>query len=305
MAGPDEPKPPHEALRGVPIVNLVIDIGDYDEKHSKISREEHDRYVKGVRETAAALREQGIPTVWVAITDQNRIHDKWGQADVEKLRMTELGVQKATADAPGDILFEKRFMSGFTTQEQLEGSKALADYIASQRKDGANYKEAFANGPEHTLTHLLRDVKHVIVNGGMGQYCVTDNSIDAALQGKGVTVVNSNVMAWADMGKHTQISMGDADFSGAQVKAMLDELKANPALRALPPAVADAIDKIQIKGPEETIAGIPALKEEIAGKQALSGIGSKFGAPAREDSPAPPPSKLSSAMSGNRAKMSM
>lgn len=294
MSGPERSEP-QDALKGVPIVNLVIDTGDWSEderkKHTQAECAAQDRFIKGVRETADRLREQGIPTVWIAIKDQNVIHDKWDAATVAKLDMNGLNPQA------GDVLFEKRFMSGFTTLEQLEEKPALKTYIMGQRPtDGANYTEAFAQDLNATLTDLLKDAKHVIINGGMGQFCVTDNSIDATLQGKGVTVLKENIAVWKRMSppwNSENISTGDPDFNARQVETMLNELKANPALRALPEDAPAKIDTIKISDTGEFLRNLPALRDELGIPQPATLPGSKFAGAAKDD--AVSPAKISAA----------
>ncbi|MEZ0261005.1 MAG: isochorismatase family protein [Alphaproteobacteria bacterium] len=254
----------HEALQGKKIVNLIIDTGDFTYSPLKPGsvedqRKAHDTYIKGLKDTAAALRKEGIPTVYIAITDHNQIHDAWNANTVSRLHMTELDPQ------PGDVVFEKRFMSGFPTMEDLQQDSKYA-YLSRQRP--ADPVEAFVIGEKHTLTHLLKDAQHIIVNGAMGQFCVVDNSIDAAGQGKTVTILQDNVAVWTKMeGEYwknpANIATNDPAFAGRAVQAMLDELKDNPAKRAIPPATVAKMSNIEIGNARDLLENLHVLQEDV------------------------------------------
>lgn len=266
----------HNALSGVPIVNLVIDTGDFKyDANNPLSGDEqrvvHDRHIQNIKDTAAALHKAGVPTIYIAITNHNQIHDRWNQNTLSRLEMTEFTPQV------GDIIFEKRFMSGFPTPEQLAKSDSLNKYVTGQRPTGNNDPaEAFIIGDNHTLTHLLRDAKHVIINGAMGQFCVTDNSVDAALQGKSVTILKDNIAVWTTMeGEYwknsANIAINDPEFAGRQLQAMLDTLKKNPALRAIPQEEVGKLSNIGISTSREAIENLPALRE-IDNSKKLKGM---------------------------------
>jgi nicotinamidase-related amidase len=272
------------ALRGAPIVNIVIDVGDFDGKPE--DRAAHDAYIKKINESVEALRKEGIPTVFIAITDEHQVHEKLDAETRKTLKLTELDVR------PGDIVFEKRFMSGFPTLEDIRNSPELEKYIISQRgveHGGADFAKAF-DKTDVTLKHLLHDAQHVTIMGAMAQYCVTDNACDAAWHGKRVTVFSDTTTAWSKetMELYEKRARGEATdpeaprtmvrdnpaFQEEQIKAAIGRKKSNPASMGRKPEEVKALDNIGISTVQQFLGEQPGLKSSLQKPVTLSG--SKF-----------------------------
>ena len=285
MSEPRNPTPPSvempAALRGKPIVNLVIDVGDFPANGKPEDRAAHDAYIKKINESVAALREEGIPTIFIAINEVNEVYERADAAKLKELRLTELDIR------PGDIVFEKRFMSGFPSLEEIRNSPELEKAIISQRGEygGADYAKAFEKS-DVTLKHLLHDAQHVTIMGAMAQYCVTDNACDAAWNGKRVTVFSDTTTAWSKetMELHEKRERGEPTdpnaprtmvqdnpaFQEEQIKAAIKRRKNDPASMGRKPEEAKALDIISIGTVQQFLGEQPGLKSSLRATQPVS-----------------------------------
>ncbi|TAL29291.1 MAG: isochorismatase family protein [Alphaproteobacteria bacterium] len=303
MADPVKSTPPSAdtvpaALRGAAIVNIVIDVGDFH-GGTEAEKASHDAYIKKINQSVAALREEGIPTVFIAITNENQVHEKLDAETRKTLKLTELDIKL------GDIVFEKRFMSGFPTLEDIRNSPELEKYIISQRSDhgGADYAKAFEK-TDLTLKHLLHDAEHVTVMGAMTQYCVTDNACDAAWHGKRVTVFSDTTTAWSketmefyekkargeavDPDTPKKIVQDNPAFQEEQIRATIAKKKSDPAKMGRKPEEAGALDTIGIGTVTDFLKKLPSIKSSLSGlpKRPAPPAESKF-LPPKEEPPHP------------------
>ena len=220
------------------IVNLVIDVHDYSD-NSKMGKAEHDRYIKKIKDSIEALRDRGIPTIYIAIGDASIAFP--GSPNRDPSLPNLLGLSEI-APKPGDDIFLKLFMSGFIDKADVDKSPVLKAYVIGQRpEDGENY--AKAEFSKLTLRGLLerKGATHVTLMGEAAQFCITDNAIDAVRNGLGVTILSDAVAGWTDEtykaknwrdGKMTWPE-GDPAYHERQIKRTLDEIRANPAARGL------------------------------------------------------------------------
>ena len=235
------------AAVATPVVNVVIDAGDWDPKNARITRAEHDAEIRKINDSVETLRKQGIPTIFVMIGNDTGVHPGSQPRDpglIKRLHMTELNIQ------PGDTIVEKRSMSSFVTLDDIKNSPALEKYIAGQRQDGANYKEA--KWGTVGLGDVLESMgaQHVTLMGSVAQYCITDTALDAARRGLGVTVLTDTVSGWNDKSVLDKVVMpGDPKVTAKQVVSTLDEIRADPEKRGIEKtdtAVVEATKKIKL-----------------------------------------------------------
>jgi nicotinamidase-related amidase len=222
------------------IVNLVIDVQDYDPEHPMLNKDEHDAYVKKINDSVKALADRGIPTIYIAITDDSIAHPGSASRDpalLNTLHLTELHVQ------PGDDIFEKRFMSGFIDIADVRASPVVREYIESQRKDGAEFAKATFSRTKLIDLLKAKGAKEVTIMGYMAQNCVTDNAVDAARNGLGVTVLSDTLLGWDKPGKAAWHSKNPA-IHAEQVKSTLEKIKDDPIERGIAPSEKESIEKV-------------------------------------------------------------
>jgi nicotinamidase-related amidase len=271
-------------LHGAPVVNIVIDVGDYS-GDSSTEKAAHDTYIKKINQSVAALREVGIPTIFVAITEINQIHENIDAEMRTRLKLNELDVRA------GDVVFEKRFMSGFTTLEEILSSRELERNIISQRGEhgGAEYAKAFEK-THLTLKHILHDAEHVTIMGAMAQYCVTQNACDAAWNGKRVTVFSDTTTAWSketmefyekrargetvEPNTPRTMVLDNTAFQEEQIKAAIAGKKSSPATMGRTLEEAGALDKIEVGTVQEFLSQHQNLKAPL--QKTATSAGSKF-----------------------------
>ena len=244
-----------------PVVNIVIDAGDWDPVHSKGSKAEHDADIRRINESVEALRKQGIPTIFVMIGNDTVAHPGSQPREpglIQRLHMTELNI------LPGDDIVEKRLMSSFTTLDDIKNSHVVEKYIAGQRKDGVNYREA--KWGTITLGDLLeaKGARHVTLMGAVAQYCITDTAIDAARRGLDVTVLTNTVAGWHDKAILDRIEVpADPKVTAKQIVSTLNEVRADPENRGIDKtdtATVDALKKIKLLTVDRFLQSAPVQK---------------------------------------------
>lgn len=223
-----------------PVVNLVVDVtfgGATD------VTPEQEAYLKGVRETADKLREQGIPTIWISMSQLSRMHlpeegAGSGPRDAAQLRPLEfidhadadkpvteknLAVLKAYGPRADEALYQKAFFDSFVMPADVG---KLETHLKNHRgkEHAIDVHNAF-EGQEHLASYLEKlGTQHVTIMGGNSDVCVMSTAMGAATHGISATVLTDRV-----------ISRDDPDATkGAQhhvdkITAKIDKLLHDPA----------------------------------------------------------------------------
>jgi len=204
-------------------------------------------YRKAIRDSIDALRARGVPTLYMTMGDSTELHlhtEPWSIKAAAVRDRAELSDLQLTGLSPrvDEDIFRKRFMSGFIDVADVIVSPEMEKYIINQRRNGERYKEAYFGRP--TLLQHIRalGVESISIMGGMTEYCITDNALDAVRNGFRVTllpdlVVPERHIIWDASPRH-------ATNQTAKIKNKLGEIVSNPSSRGYKAAEAEALKAV-------------------------------------------------------------
>jgi len=198
-----------------PVVNLIIDVQNGTDL----------AFIERARHTADALRERGIPSIWVSMDNRSQLYlptDTWPSASSRTRDMAQLEQGGFFGRSPNmseaelkkfeefrqrfsqigprtdEAMFPKAFFSAFASQEDLQRPD-MREFFTSQRQaeHAIDIDRAFHG---QSLQDYLKSmgVKEVTVMGGNADVCVTETALGAAKNGFKATILTDNVVSRAD-----------------------------------------------------------------------------------------------------------
>ncbi len=203
-----------------PTVNIVVDAQFGGDKEMSPAQE---AYLKKLSKSVADLREAGIPTIWISMSDVSKLHIPNGNAqpgaprhgaseldrldfiahEVDRNGNRTSGISEKNAEfidrfgpRSDEVLFQKAFFDAFTTPQDVD---KLEDHLKSQRpeKYAIDVRSAF-DGPA-LQDHLQRlGVQHVTIMGGNSDCCVMSTAMGAALNGLQSTILTDRLVSRDD-----------------------------------------------------------------------------------------------------------
>jgi len=237
-------------------VNLVIDVGQPEDTVPGPGQPPAPNagFNRAIQDSVAALRAQGVPTIWVTMGKGYRLIEpekSWPQADAgprSRLDLHRLGFDTVTP-ARDEAIFTKLFKGSFLSRDQA-ADPDVQQYLERQIPDqhmggydpsaGSRFDHIVANvaglgspdrlidGPD--LASHLRGMgcDHVTVMGVYLDHCVTDAALGSAAEGLRTTVVTDRVISSRD---HAQTQSASANRD--ELESELEQARRSPGDRGL------------------------------------------------------------------------
>lgn len=252
-----------------PVVNLVVDVGFNSESPmTDAERGYHEKLSARIDE----LRAQGIPTVWISMSNHSTLHapeQNWPAAHPQprdpealaRLDFTEHGPagskpftdeNRAFVEKFGpkddEYIYPKAFFDAFTGVDDIQ---RLQPYLNGQR--AAQYAidiHKAIDGPQ--LKDLLKQwgTQEVLLEGGNADVCVMSTAMGAAMQGLKATVLTDLVVSRDDPA--AQKGPGHHE---ALISSKLDKIINNPQALADDPTHSAFADPALLSADEKAKIG--------------------------------------------------
>ena len=239
-------------------------------------REKREAYRHAIRDSVDRLRQQGVPTIFMAIIDESRLYPatqsrlSTSPQPRDKALLEQLQLASIAPLADEDI-FVKRFMNGFTDIDDVRASPEMARYVTGQRRDGHKYDEAHYGLPT-LLQHMQAlGARQVSIMGGIAEYCITDNALGAAFNGLAVTILPELIAA--DRDEDWRPTPEHARTQQKNIEAALDRAVIDPQSRGY-----KASDAPALKQAREAI-GFSEINRYIATLKTEPGLATAFNGP--------------------------